>query len=123
MSRWDTLSGLANRSCLATFGTPVAYRPALRNQPDLAEQSFPITGIFTEKNLSVTLMGAGANGLDAVVPQPTLEIRLSDLGFLPMTGDEVTVDGLLYQVVEVQPDGRGMALLRLARQPDPSTGL
>ena len=121
MSRWDTLSGLVNRSCLATFGTPVSYRPALRNQPDLSEQPFPITGIFTEKNLNVTLMGG--NGLDAIVPQPTLELRLSDLGFLPMAGDEVTVDGHLYQVVEVQPDGRGMALLRLARQQDPSTGI
>ena len=123
MTRWDNLIKLANQSCLATFGTPVAYRPALRNQPDLAEQSFPITGIFTEKNLNITLMGAGANGLDVIVPQPTLEVRLSDLGFLPMVGDEVTVDGPLYQVVEVQSDGRGMALLRLARQQDPFTGL
>ncbi|MBF0116452.1 MAG: hypothetical protein HQM04_15600 [Magnetococcales bacterium] len=123
MSRWDALSGLVNRSCLATFGVPVTYRPALRNQPDLAEQPFAITGIFTEKNLNITLMGAGANGLDAIVPQPTLEVRLSDLGFLPMVGDEVTVDGPLYQVVEVQPDGRDMALLRLAKQQDPFTGL
>ena len=112
MSRWDTLSGLADWSCLATFGTPVSYRPALRNQPDLAGQTFPITGIFTEKNLNVTLMGG--NGLDAIVPQPTLELRLSDLGFLPNVGDEVTVNSHLHKVVEVHTGGIGMVLLMLA---------
>ncbi|MBF0401394.1 MAG: hypothetical protein HQL90_11565 [Magnetococcales bacterium] len=116
MNRWETLANLANQLCLGIFGSTVSYRPALRNHPELAEALFTVVGIFTEKNIHITLMGAGTNGLDTIVPQPTLELRLSDLTFLPLVGDEVTVDGLLYKVVEVQPDGRGMVLLTLARK-------
>ena len=117
--RWDNLLKLANRSILATFGVPVSYTPSLRNQPDLAEASFPIIGIFTEKNLNITLMGSGESGLDAMVPQPTLELRSSDMGFLPMAGDEVTVNGLTYRILDVQLDGKGMALLHLDQTVDP----
>ncbi|MEO5364474.1 MAG: hypothetical protein H7838_12740 [Magnetococcus sp. DMHC-8] len=118
MSGWDNLLKLANQSCLATFGIQATYRPALRNHPELAEHPIMVTGIFEERNADLTVMGAGENGLDVIVPQTTLELRLSDLGFLPMAGDEVIVGGLLYRIVEVRPDGRGMVVSSLTRLSD-----
>lgn len=118
MSRWSNLLALANQSCLATFGVPVSYRPALRNHPELAEQPIAVTGIFDEHNADITLMGAGDNGLEVIVPQITLELRLSDLGFLPMAGDEVTVESIRYRIVEVRSDGRDTAVSSLTRLSD-----
>ncbi|MBF0583896.1 MAG: hypothetical protein HQL80_06615, partial [Magnetococcales bacterium] len=64
MNRWETLANLANQSYLGVFGSTVFYRPALRNHPELADALFTVVGIFTEKNIHITLMGAGTNGLD-----------------------------------------------------------
>ena len=119
MSRLDRLIGLVNRSCLATFGIPVSYTPSLRNRPELEEQPIAITGIFDDRRVNLTLMGAGLNGIEAVVPQTTLELRLSDLGFDPMPGDEVTVNGLSYQVMDAQPNGTGLVTLTIVRMQDP----
>ncbi|MBF0178171.1 MAG: hypothetical protein HQL63_15200, partial [Magnetococcales bacterium] len=109
MNRWEKLLTLTNQSCFTTFGVPVSYRPALRNHPERAEQIIEVTGIFNEHNADLTLMGSGDNSLDIAVPQTTLELRPSDLGFFPNAGDEVTVNGTVYQVVDVQPVGREMA--------------
>ncbi|MBF0098348.1 MAG: hypothetical protein HQM04_12420 [Magnetococcales bacterium] len=106
---------MANQSCLATFGEQVDYRPSMRNHPELGEQIIQVTGVFAERDVNFTLMGGGANGVDAVGPQTTLELRPSDLGFFPKAGDEVTVHGTLYQVVDARSDGREMALLSLAQ--------
>jgi hypothetical protein len=116
MSRWDNLLAMANQSCLATFGVPVDYRTSMRNQPELGEQVIEVTGVFSERDVNFTLMGGGANGIDAVGPKTMLELRPSDLGFFPKAGDEVTVRGTIYQVVDVRSDGREMAMLSLSQR-------
>ena len=122
MIRLDRLIGLVHRSCFATFGVPVSYTPSLRNRPELEEQPIAITGIFDDRRVNLTLMGAGLNGMDAVVPQTTLELRLSDLGFDPMAGDEVMVNSISYQVMDALPNGTGLVTLTLARMQDPLAG-
>ena len=106
MSNWDNLLKLANQSCLATFGVPVVYTPALDGTP------INLQGVFDEKRDMVSLMG---DGLDAVVPQAVVEIRISDLGVDPISDDQVTIDGLTYRILDVQLDGKGMAQLHLVR--------
>ena len=115
-SSWESLIQQVNDACLDTFGVPVDYRPSMRNQPELGEQVIEVTGVFSERDVNFTLMGGGATGIDAVGPQTTLELRPSDLGFFPKAGDEVTVRGTLYQVVDVRSDGREMAMLSLSQR-------
>ena len=107
MSRWNNLLKLVNQSCLATFGVPVVYTPAPDGTP------INLHGVFDEKRDTVSLMGDG--GLDAVVPHAVVEIRISDLGVDPLADDGVMVNGLTYRILDVQLDGKGMALLHLVR--------
>ncbi len=117
MSRWDNLLNLANRTCLATFGVPVVYTPSLETRMELGGTTISLVGVFDEKRDIVTLMGT--NGMDAVVPHPVVEIKVADLGIDPMAGDEVAVNGLTYRILDVQLDGKGMALLHLDQTVDP----
>lgn len=117
MSRWDNLLNLSNRTCLATFGVPVVYTPSMETRMELGGAPINLVGVFDEKRDIVTLMGSG--GLDAVVPHPAVEIRVADLGIDPMSGDDVAVNGLTYRILDVQLDGRGMALLHLDQIVDP----
>ncbi len=107
--RWNNLLTLVNRSCLSTFGVPVTYTP-------IAGDTISLVGVFNEKWENITLMGT--NGMEAVVPHPVVEIRVADLGIDPMAGDEVIVDELTYRILDVQLDGRGMALLHLVKSVD-----
>lgn len=113
---WDALLQQVNRSCMATFGVPVVYRPALRNRPEMGEQPLDVVGIFDERHSTFTLSGAGEGGFETIVPRTTLELRSSDLGFEPLAGDTVMVDGVSYQVTDVQPDSRGASVLFLTRE-------
>ena len=45
--------------------------------------------------------------------QPVLEVRQSDLPATPTEGDAVTVQDVLYLIVEVRPDGHGFLKLML----------
>ncbi|MEO5347175.1 MAG: hypothetical protein H7834_12470 [Magnetococcus sp. YQC-9] len=119
MSRWQSYSALMNRSCQDTFGMPIVYTPSLDNRMELGGSPVSLTGIFDERQEEVTILSAGSEGMGAVIPRLVLEIRISDLGFDPMAGDEVTISGLNYRVREVRTDGAGMAVLHLARGEDP----
>jgi hypothetical protein len=114
VSNWESLIQQVNDVCLDVFGERVGYRPSMRNRPEMGEQLIEVTGVFDERSIHLTL--GGVSGLDAVAPQTTLELRPSDLGFFPNAGDEVTVNGTVYQVVDVQPVGREMAILSLAQR-------
>ncbi|MBF0629337.1 MAG: hypothetical protein HQL91_14070 [Magnetococcales bacterium] len=109
MSRWADLVGLVNRACQSTFGVPVVYTPSLENRMELGGMPIALTGIFDEKREIVSLMGDG--GMDAIIPRSVLEVGLAELGIEPMAGDDVTVAGVPYRILEVQLDGRGQAVL------------
>lgn len=78
-----------------------------------------LMGIFDEHREEITLMADGSSGMGGVIQRSVLEIKISDLGFAPMDGDEVTIAGLTYRILEVQPNGNGMAILIINRKQDP----
>ncbi|MBF0137470.1 MAG: hypothetical protein HQL65_14630 [Magnetococcales bacterium] len=96
--------------CRDTFGVPVTYRPSVITRPDLGGISIQVTAIFEDDQEPQSFMGGG---IDAIVPRTTLELRVADLGFDPVAGDDVLVNGHSYRVKDVQLDSHGTALLTL----------
>ncbi|MBF0309816.1 MAG: hypothetical protein HQL56_09835 [Magnetococcales bacterium] len=115
MRDWQEAVAILQQACRDAFGVPVVYFPSLRNHPERAGCPIEVIGILDEQRENVSLMGSGDNGLEAIVPRTTLELRPADLGFDPLVGDEVTVAGVSYRVREVNPDGSGSAILTLDR--------
>ncbi|MBF0339474.1 MAG: hypothetical protein HQL95_00745 [Magnetococcales bacterium] len=115
MSRWDNLLALVHRPCFATFGVPVTYTPALARM--LGGTPIDLVGIFDGKREIVSVGGSG--GMEAVTLHSVVEIKIADLGFDPMAGDDVAVAGLTYRILDVQPDGKGLAVLVLNQVYDP----
>ena len=88
---------------LTTFGEPVVFH--------LEGQGMPIdsTGVFTAQHQAVD----ASTGVAVSTVQPVLEVRQADLPALPTEGDAVTVQGVLYLIVDVRPDGHGFLKLML----------
>ena len=115
MTDWSNAVADLQEACLDIFGVPVHYIPCVNKRPGLGGQAIEVTGIFDDNRETVTVAG----GMDAVVPRPVVELRLSDLGIDPMEGDEVQVEGVSYRILDVQPDGHGAVVLVLHRNQDP----
>ncbi|MBF0141095.1 MAG: hypothetical protein HQL74_12555 [Magnetococcales bacterium] len=116
MTEWDdALSGLHD-ACVDTFGVPSVYTPSL-DRIDLGGVPVDINGIFDESSVDYRL--DDQLHLDAVLPRPVFDLKISDLGFNPMADDSITIGGKNFRVLEVQPDGKGMAKLLLKRILDP----
>ena len=67
------------------------------------------TGVFTAAHQDVD----ASTGVPVSMVQPVLEVRQTDLPATPTEGDAVTVQGVLYLIVEVRPDGHGFLKLML----------
>lgn len=119
MTEWQQSVDALQTACLQAFGVPVVYTPSLDNRMELGGTPVNLTGIYNENLENVSLMGRDSVGIDAVVPRSTVEIKVSDLGFDPMAGDEVTLVGLTFRILEVETDVNGMSVLFLDRQQDP----
>jgi hypothetical protein len=92
----------------AIFGQRVIYRP-----PGL--QPIVIVAVFDAGAKEFSLNPSGEQISDN---RPLLGIRYSDLdqaGITPLQGDKVTIDGIDYQVSDVNTDGQGAAKLTLNR--------
>lgn len=88
---------------LTTFGEPVLFH--LEGQTEALSGR----GVFTAAYQSVD----ASTGVPVSMVQPMLEVRQSDLPAVPTEGDAVTVQGVLYLIVEVRPDGHGFLKLLL----------
>ena len=88
---------------LTTFGEPVVFH--------LEDQGAPIdsTGVFTAVHQAVD----ASTGVAVSTVQPVLEVRQADLPATPSEGDAVSVQGVLYLIVDVRPDGHGFLKLML----------
>ena len=88
---------------LTTFGEPVVFH--------LEGKAAPLagTGVFTSAHQEVD----ARTGVAVSTVQPVLEMRQADLPALPTEGDAVTVQGVLYLIVDVRPDGHGFLKLML----------
>ena len=91
MTAWSQQSGLANAAILAAFGQPVIYQQS-------AGDPFTITGILDKRTDE-------QRHPDTVYAR--LFVALSAFSVPPDHGDEVTVDGALYTVFEIQNDSAG----------------
>ena len=97
MSFRDKTSKLLD-SALSVFGeeNKILFRPK-------SGGTFTIRGIFDETWEEVdpeTLLVISST-------QPNVGIKTSELGFTPMSGDEVDIIGVSYRITDVQEDGQG----------------
>lgn len=102
---WQDLVSRLDRACLTAFkpDTAATYHPA---EGDAVE----IECIFDNGLTSIAVGEAGI-----VETGPRVFVRLEDLPTDPEVDDgpQITVDGVLYDVIETRPDGQGGAVLRL----------
>ena len=103
MTVFGDLTRAMSSIVLTTFGEPVVFH--------LEGQAAPIdgTGVFTAIHQDVD----ASTGVPVSSVQPVLEVRQVDLPATPTEGDAVTVQGVLYLIVEVRPDGHGFLKLML----------
>lgn len=103
MTVFGDLTRAMSAIVLTTFGEPVVFH--------LEGQAAPIdgTGVFTAIHQDVD----ASTGVPVSMVQPVLEVRQADLPATPTEGDAVTVQGVLYLIVEVRPDGHGFLKLML----------
>lgn len=89
------------------FGVEASYTPS-------GGVNAAITGIFNDPHLEV-IVGDAAPVADS---QPTFTCRSADLPAAAAggdAGDTLAVDGITYQVADLQPDGTGMTVITLGR--------
>ncbi len=102
---WDRMADLTNRATRRTFGRPVVYTHTSAPAAPVA-----ITAIFDKAHQVVTW---GEDGQPISTTRPMLDVRLADLAERPRKGDGVVIDGITYQVSDVQPGGHGTSQLML----------
>ena len=103
MTVFGDLTQAMSAIVLTTFGEPVVFH--IEGQP----QALASRGVFTAMHQEVD----ASTGVSVSSVQPVLEVRLVDLPATPTEGDAVTVQGVLYLIVEVRPDGHGFLKLML----------
>ena len=97
MSDWATLTNALNTGVLGAFGREVVYTPQ-------SGESITVRAIFE----STREAEENAPGVYAV-----LFVRAGDLPQPPQRGDEVTVDGAMYKVFDIEADTTRALVLRL----------
>ena len=90
-------------ACLAIFGTPVTFTPQDGSGPQ------QITGIIRSPALGEDFAPGSFPGTSVV----RLFVRFADLSPQPRHGDTVTINSIVYDVVEVEADVAGGAVLKL----------
>lgn len=94
---WPSLVEQMDRACLKSMGVAIQYVPALGAAVDLEHAIFDASYIRVD---------AGQAGVSSATPM--VFVRLSDLPSDPAQDDpNVIVDGVTYQVTEIQKDGQG----------------
>ena len=103
MTVFGDLTQAMSAIVLTTFGEPVVFH--LEGQAE----ALPGRGVFTAAHQEVD----ASTGVSVSTVQPLLEVRQTELPATPTEGDAVTVQGVLYLIVEVRPDGHGFLKLML----------
>jgi hypothetical protein len=119
MTDWASAISDLQEICLDTFGVPVFYIPSVSQRPELGGRAIQVMGVFDNQRETVSVMtGGGGGGMDAIIPRPMVELRISDLGITPMEEDEVVINDITYRIMDVQPDGHGAVVLVMNRNQD-----
>jgi hypothetical protein len=94
---------------MAAFGEPVTYDP-------VEGDAFALTAVVDLAHAEVSF----TDGAPVSTVKPMLGVRLADFpaGIAPQQDDQATVRGTLYDVVDVEPDGQGGAMLVMQEAPN-----
>ena len=90
-------------ACLAAFGTPVTLTPQDGSGPQ------QITGIIQTPAMAEDYVPGSIQGTSVV----RLFVRFANLNPPPQHGDTITINGIVYDVMEVEADMEGGAVLKL----------
>ncbi|MEA1052357.1 hypothetical protein U5801_21480 [Lamprobacter modestohalophilus] len=90
---------------LSTFGEPVELQLEGQAEP------IPARGIFTARHQEVD----PESGMPISAVQPMAEVWAPDLPAQPTEGDQISLRGTTYLIVDCQPDGHGFLRLLLHR--------
>jgi hypothetical protein len=88
---WEAASSRLNAACLGAFGRQVTYTPQ-------AGSSFALTGIL-DRGARPENAAPGTYAL--------LFVSAAAFALPPARGDEVTVDGSIYKLVDLEADAEG----------------
>lgn len=113
MANWTGLLDRMTRTVRATFGEPVSYfrfetGQTITTRPD----GEPLTGIFDPDHEPLSASPGSVEVNSRIV---VLDMRVADLGFVPLEEDKATVKGVTYRVMKVHPSSSGMMKLQLRR--------
>jgi len=113
---WRTLTSLAHGTIARTFG---AAETIVYHADGYADA--PIVAVFRAEHVAADLETESEVSTRA----PRVGVRLSDLPRAPeqrredragnFTGDQVTIDGVIYDVNDSLPDGEGWTELELVK--------
>ena len=100
---WD---GLVLAPLQAAFGDAVSYKTP-------TAPAFTLPGVVVDR--SYCQVGTDEGGVPVTAWQTLAGVRLASFpaGIAPVVGDRLTANGKTWQVVDVQPDGKGHATLVL----------
>jgi hypothetical protein len=100
---WTDLVNTMDAACLATFGIPVTFTP----QDGSGAQQ--IAGIIQHPAMAEDYVPGGVQGTSVV----RLFVRFAKIMPPPRHGDTITINGIVYDVVDVDVDAQGGAVLKL----------
>ena len=100
---WSDLVSAMDTACLATFGIPVTFTP----QDGSGAQQ--ISGIIQTPAMAEDYVPGSVQGTAVV----RLFVRFASIAPAPRSGDTITINGSVYDVLEVAVDTQGGAVLKL----------
>ena len=100
---WSDLVNALDTACLATFGTTITFTP------QDGSGARRLTGIMQRPAMGEDYMPGSVQGTSVV----RLFVRFSDITPPPRHGDKITISAIVYDVVDVDVDAEGGAVLKL----------
>ena len=103
---FQDLTKTLDLTCLSTFGVQATF------QPQSLEPPTDITGIIAPPPLLEDFPPGSAEGVTSVY----FFVRYEDITPNPRLGDTVTIDGVTYNVEQINVDTQAGAVLKLRRK-------
>lgn len=104
------IDAIVNAAIIGQFehSSTITYYPVV-SAPEAAP--FPVRGIWDREHEAVLTEVAGSETKSSGVSTtlPVLNVRLAPFARPPQQGDRFEVDGEIFKVSDVRPDGLGMA--------------
>ena len=100
---WSDLVNIMDTACLAMFGTPVTFTPQDGSGPQ------EISGIIQNPAMAEDYVPGSIQGTSVV----RLFVRFANIAPLPQHGDMIAINGIVYDLWEVEADLEGGAVLKL----------